>query len=412
MNQLLEKLNSELVQLREHVDIQRSQLKESSNTISTLKRQDSKLLSQLRSSEQQVELLQQNVAELRSEIDRLNVDYQEKAALELQNLFLAEKVSVLRTQLKAGRHSFTQASWLSKDAHVSKLSGAHAVLQTLLEEQAKEISLLNEERGQLLSLLQHFSSLFSSFDTFAQQQLDEKEAFEEKVSQWKAADLEPVPSRPEAVPVGAWLLPEFPSDLTRLVTEIAQNGAIPTQSKIRHVLTIVAKYYIQKLAKQEKATKKESDSHHQVNDSFRRLLISLATVLEEGEMISEDSSFAVGPTNRLVLSVARLKEQLRQFQIQNDSLQTFLSNLNVGLIPEAEKAVGELKELIRGLLRQTKQEKGKARQQQKSCDSPLRKAAQKRISLTGRCARSSTKLPLSNKSNKTNNVRMSSKLPV
>jgi hypothetical protein len=72
------------------------------------------------------------------------------------------------------------------------------------------------------------------------------------------------------------------------------------------------------------------------------------------------------PTNPLVLSVARLKEQVRQFQIQNASLKEFLSNMNVGSIPEAEKAVDELRELIRGLRRQTKHERGKVRRQQKS----------------------------------------------
>ena len=348
--QKINSLTNDLNKIKDSNDNYKRQLvkfmksnKEQQRTIDNLNKNNEQLMNENANysiqnnklSEQNNELMKQN-ADLNTEI--------------LDNNKLIEEI-----QAKLRTHSM-QLNVKIVELEKARTNAAH--FQQHLEQAKTELTKLDAEKKELLSQVQKHLETIQDKDKRIGELTEENSKVKNELQQTKhqlLSSQEPV-EETELVSFAAWSCPDFPTELNKIVSDLAKNPTLRLPTKLRHVLTIVAQWYNSKTKRIETELKETHDKNEQMTEdkeSFEKKMNSLFSMYDldfSNIFSSEDAQmklFKAFQQQRSEMSDA--KSSQKQLQSKLDSL---LVALEVGTYEEALQTIPQLQNEIAALSEQ------------------------------------------------------------
>lgn len=360
-------LESEVRELKNQISTQSSKLKENSSTISKLKDQISTLISQLKSSEMKSETLKKKVDSVKSLNETANKDLihikTENGKINLVVEELQEKLKTANAQIQSERSSLEQNSiaFDQLNSNYLKSKASNDILQKALERQKDEIALLYKDRESLTNLVQKSHTLLLQFDNYCYQlKKKQKKLSEEKQIETKIVETIVEPE----IPLTSWLSTEFSRDLTDMIKDVAKNESLPINAKLRHVLSIIGKYYNSQISDKNKQINEKIQMFNELSDKYINYLNAVGSQFELDLTTFSDP---IQPTLEKVMSIKDSKSSSEiEKNLLSKKVDDILEKIEVDSLENIEKKVARLQIELNAAQNKFNQEKKKAKYQQKT----------------------------------------------
>ena len=275
-------LNSQCDANQKKIESLQSQLASALNKATTARASIVELTHQIEEQQTQIRLLKDSNDKLQSKVEqgkREAKEYKSKQEemkkeiqdLKVSNALLEENVHSASTQVQAAKATFAQSQYAfhEEEATIETQKNAIQRLEKLIADQKNEITELTNTKTRMISTIYKQNALIRSFETFANETQKEcKEqinAITKELNETKKS-LSNKNQDSESIPVTSWFCSDFPKDLCAQISEIATNNTIKTTTKLKSVLTTIAKYYnSQKLAIEKQGNAERSSLENKVN---------------------------------------------------------------------------------------------------------------------------------------------------
>lgn len=375
-NQKLEELQNrpnplapELNDLKDQVSSQNQKIQENLASISTLKNQISSLIAQLKASEMRIESTKKKLGDSKDANEKLNKEQvklrTELSKLELTNEELKEKLKATSAQLKADRSTIQQncSAFDQLESNYSKSKSSVQLLQNALDKTKDDISNLYKERENLISTIQKLNSLLISYENYIHQQ--KKLLKKRKAEECKKVEPQIIETfvEPE-IPITSWFSTEFSRDLTNMIQEVAKNEALPINAKLRHVLSVIGKYYNSQIDDAEKIIKGKEEIFNELSDKFNNFLNGI------GNQIDIDLLSISDPIKPTIEWIINLKDQKTEADVQRESvsneLKDLLDNLQLSTPADIEKKMAKLQMDLNTALNELRKERKRSKKQKQT----------------------------------------------
>lgn len=328
----------DVAQLKDRVKIQEEQLKDSGSSVVSLKKQVKGFMEELKATERArrkledtVKCAEEKAKELSEEITTMR---NEKEQLAMENEDLKENLENSRAQLSAAKLAVEQSDAAFKDleVHANEIQNVNRMLQDQIERQKKEIVKMHDEREKVTNLMQKLWAFAQVTEENFESVKKANKKLKADVKQMSIARMnETTKTQVETVPQTAWLIPEFPSDLREMVTDLARSEVLPLSARLKHILTAIGKYYRDLVNEKETQITKKQQSMIQICDQLDHFFVSLGTVLESDQFSAEGFISNGTMATNLINSIARMKEKLQEALNDKriEQLKTLFEQLNV-----------------------------------------------------------------------------------
>lgn len=362
-------LASELNHLKDQVSAQNQKIQESSASISTLKNQISSLIAQLKASEMRITSTKKKYSDSKSVNEKLNKELSqlrtEISKLELTNEELKEKLKTINAQLKADRLTIQQNSsaFDQLESNYSKSKSSIQLLQNALDKAKDDVSKLYKEREDLISTIQKLNSILQSYEEYISQQkklLKKRKAEESRKVEPQIIETFVEPE----IPITSWFSTEFSRDLTSMIQEVAKNEALPINAKLRHVLSVIGKYYNSQIDDTERAIKSKENSYNELYDKFNNFLNGISSQMEV------DLTSVNDPLKQTIEWIIGIKNQKNESDIQRESvsneMKDLLENLQLESPVDVEKKMAKLQMDLNTVTNELRKERKRSKKQKQT----------------------------------------------
>ena len=368
-------LAGELNELQLLLKDRENKLKESDSNVSSLKKQIASLVSQLKTSEMRINSLKKKICDVQSLHDECSGELvevkTEKERLQIINEELKEKYKSVNAQLKADRSSSLQnKSALDQlETNYSKLKSSNTFLQTIMDKQKDEINSLYNERERLINTIQKLNYSLKEFDNYYTRMKQQQDILQEQKLKAKLEKEKMEPKIIETIvepeiPITSWFSTEFPRELTNMISEVAKNEALPINAKLRHVLSIIGKFYNAQTFEGEIQNKDKDRQINALNDRYTTLLNSISSQMEK----DKDLTNLPDPNKTVIEWIIRMKDEKSYADAQKNAISNevnvLLEKFNISSLQELDnqfsKAQNDLhtcQNVLRKEIKKNKREK-------------------------------------------------------
>ena len=342
----------------QQIEEQKAKIIELQKVNTMLRRDNGVLNTKLSNSLNMNENLKKSMQKTDENYRKLSSDYDElksqQISDQLENEKLNEQCKSNDLEIKTLKSTIEQKILNSKESEnkIKQLNNSIAILENVLQTNQGEIKLLYYQRDKTLILLHKQAQLLQNYDKYITR------IKEETLNNSKREEHEPiiVEKEEEKIPLTSWCTTEFPSTLCNLIIETAKEDNIPTLTKLRYVLNIIAKYYnkiIEDIKNDKESISKQLDDKNQIS---LRLITDITnivgnTLFPPEELISDYSKCII-----LTKNLSEMKNDIfdkeNKIKKLNDNLLNIYSKLNVNNNPEALVLIDKLKD---SLSKQSKQ---------------------------------------------------------
>jgi len=207
--------------------------------------------SSLKRNEMIDETQKQTIAKLQSEIQEISSKYERDLALRqgLELELSSSKERIQSHEIKESHlQSLLQQSALQngeKDDEISGLKNAIVLIEKRIDDQNSEIIQINNERNNLITLINRVSNAIVQSDLYIQflERENQNQAENNRKLNQRLSDHQRSQMPKESIPITAWYHQDFPKDLCAIISDFAKNPDLDTSSKLRNVLNSIVKYY-------------------------------------------------------------------------------------------------------------------------------------------------------------------------
>ena len=344
-------LKVELQSLKRKSDATAAKLSEANNNIVVLRKQNAQLAEQIKGSEgakekliQQVDAAKKEVEDLKSKLKEAELKEQ-KLAQEKEELQGAYDIAL--SQVKTAKYSAKQSEEASIEAHgeIQKMAGSINLLKESYEVQKREMSTLYSDRDKLILLVNKQNSLLKASEDHLQfLKAKIKVLKRERMNEAQQEQPKPVVAD---IPFTCWLCPEFPSELSLLVEDLAKNS-MPASAKLRQGLLTIARYYNNKLDGANKATTQANELAGKYSKIGERLATEMTTALDISNLTFSAIVYDPNQIMELVQKISSLKSELnlvngKNLQLAAD-IKLLLDDVNTESVADADEAIRKLQD--------------------------------------------------------------------
>jgi chromosome segregation ATPase len=270
------------------------------------------------------------------------------ATSELDRQAHAEALKAQRAKVRTLKISLRRAKLLATDLDTDLADSRKVIarFEERFDQQRAEIDGLSSAHHKLLGINHTCLEALTAFEN----SFREKSELAVKAQELRADVPPPPPPAIEAIPVSAWLSIDFPSELSTLVLEIANNAALTVPIKTRNIVAAVARYYGQQMEIRDHEIAGGQDQIAEITNSFDQF-VDIVQSITEGREISTDMLKSDSDRKAQVMAVVSgLSEQLQGIQNEKDRLEAIIqeisSRLGVNSIEDVEGEVCRLKQII------------------------------------------------------------------
>ena len=343
-------LKVELQSLKRKSDATAAKLSEANNNIVVLRKQNAQLADQIKGSEgakekliEQVDAVKKEVEDLKSKLKEAEMK-EHKLVQEKEELQGAYDIAL--SQVKTAKYSAKQSEEASIEAHgeIQKMAGSINLLKESYEAQKREMSTLYSDRDRLILLVNKQNSLLKESEDHLQfLKAKNKVLKRERMNEVQQEQPKPVAE----LPFTCWLCPEFPSELSSLVEDLAKNS-IPASAKLRQGLLTIARYYNNKLDGANKATAQANELAGKYSKIGERLATEMTAALDISNLTFSAIAYDPNQIMELVQKISSLKSELnlvngKNLQLAAD-IKLLLDDVNTESVADADEAIRKLQD--------------------------------------------------------------------
>ncbi|OHT01163.1 hypothetical protein TRFO_01791 [Tritrichomonas foetus] len=358
---------NEIPNLQATLDSKCAKIKTLQSTLVSIKQQNTLLLNQMKENDNIKEtlraknqsLLDENMA-CTSEIQKLK---EANGKLAIENSVVREQNDTLQGQIHVLTSNLNQAknNLAESQSQAEKFRNSVAIAEMALTKQKQEIVDIISERTKCIDALKKQNVAMKSLE---EQLIAVTE--DHKLAQKRIADLtkdlrhnELMP-KVEEIPETSWFCIDFPRELSSQIAELASEQ-MPTTTKLRRILSHIAKYYNSESEKINKELKINNKMNEEASLRMTHLFSALSPIIKESP--PDYKTFISDPTSecQLLQSISKLHDSHIDLKVANiklnNLLNEFAAKINSGDTSNIEEAFAAFFDNHNELIKQLNDEK-------------------------------------------------------
>ena len=342
-------------------------IKNLQSTIMSLKQQNSMLLNQMKENDNIKESLRKQNQSLHDENMQCTTEIKRlkdvNKALSNENASLHEEIDILQEQNHILSSSLNQVKNGSSDLQTQndKLRSSFNLLDISMNKQKQEIEDLVNERTIYIEALKKQSMAMQALEESLATTTDDYKNSQKKVLDL-SKELREIKMNPkfEEIPETSWFCIDLPKHLSNQIIEIA-NGPAPTTTKLRHVLSLIAKYYNSELEKLSSSLNIAGKQNDDIAEKIQHVFTALSAIIKDVPTNYQDFVSNPATEKQLLQAISDLHDSQIDLKVSNikynNLLNEIASKIHANGIQDIEPAFQRFVDQANNIIKQLNEEK-------------------------------------------------------